>query len=159
MAVRAGSVQTSGERRGVNRLKRRCGTNASPRKDPAHVARTVKITDPARKLEFFARESMICEPKQDYWAIKGDRAVDNEEGNKEMQQTQIISTRDPITGRDIEDLASSPFLVEVDEGNELIIYFESEESRSAYLNLPVERPGTDFRVNLDNPTEDCFDGN
>jgi hypothetical protein len=76
-----------------------------------------------------------------------------------MKQAHMISTRDPITGRDIEDPAGSPFLIEVDEGNELIIYFESDESRSAYLNLPVEHPGTDLNVNLDNPTDDCFDGN
>ncbi len=76
-----------------------------------------------------------------------------------MQQNHMVSTRDPITGRDIEDLAESPFLIEVDEDHELIIYFESEESRSAYLNLPVECPGDDLNVNLDNPTDECFDGN
>ena len=76
-----------------------------------------------------------------------------------MQQTHMVTTRDPITGRDVEDLARSPFLIEVDEGNELTIYFESEETRNAYLNLPVERPGTDLTVNLDNPTDDYCDGN
>ncbi len=76
-----------------------------------------------------------------------------------MQQNHMVSTRDPITGRDIEDLANSPFLIEVDEDHELIIYFESEESRSAYLSLPVEQPGADLKVNLDNPTDECFDGN
>ena len=83
----------------------------------------------------------------------------NNTEDKEMRQNHMVSTRDPITGRDIEDLARSPFLVEVDEGNELIIYFESEESRSAYMNLPVEHHGSDLNVNLDNPTDDCFDGN
>ena len=83
----------------------------------------------------------------------------NHRENMDMQQNHMVSTRDPMTGRDIEDLAGSPFLVEVDEANELIIYFESEESRSAYLNLPVEHPGDDLNVNLDNPTDECFDGN
>ncbi len=77
----------------------------------------------------------------------------------DMRQNHMVSTRDPITGRDVEDLARSPFLVEVDEGNELIIYFESEESRSAYMNTPVEHHGADMKVNLDNPTDECFDGN
>jgi hypothetical protein len=76
-----------------------------------------------------------------------------------MHQNHMISTRDPITGRDIEDLAVSPYLVEVDERNELIIYFESEESRSAYLNLPVQRHGADFKVSLDNSIDEGFDGN
>ncbi len=83
----------------------------------------------------------------------------NHKGNKDMQQSHMVSTRDPMTGHDVEDLGGSPFLVEVDEANELIIYFESEESRSAYMNLPVEHPGADLNVNLDNPTDECFDGN
>jgi hypothetical protein len=66
-----------------------------------------------------------------------------------MKQNHMISTRDPITRRDIEDPAGSPFLIEVDEGNELIIYFGSEESRSAYRDLPVEHPGTDLNVTID----------
>lgn len=85
--------------------------------------------------------------------------MNSENGNKDMLQAQMITTRDPITGRDIEDLAGSPFLVEVDESHELTIYFESEASRSAYLNLHVEHPGADLSVNLDNPTDECFDGN
>jgi len=85
--------------------------------------------------------------------------MNNQNGNKDIMQTQMTTTRDPITGRDIEDLAQSPFLVEVNESNELTIYFESEESRSAYLNLPVEHPGADLSLNLDNPTDECFDGN
>jgi len=84
--------------------------------------------------------------------------VTKDKRNKGMQQTHMVSTRDPITGRDVEGLARSPFLVEVDEHNELTIYFESEEPRSAYMNLPVEHPGADFSVNLDNPTDKCFEG-
>ncbi len=83
----------------------------------------------------------------------------NHREDMDMRQNHMVSTRDPITGRDVDDLAASPFLVEVDEGNELIIYFESEESRSTYMNLPVEHHGADLKVNLDNPTDECFDGN
>jgi hypothetical protein len=31
------------------------------------------------------------------------------------------------------------------------IYFESEETRRAYLDIEVQHPGNDFTVNLDNP--------
>jgi hypothetical protein len=31
------------------------------------------------------------------------------------------------------------------------IYFESEENKQAYLEIAVQNPGKDFKVNLDNP--------
>lgn len=58
----------------------------------------------------------------------------------------MITSIDPITGRDIENLEGHPYIV---DGN-ITIYFESEQTRQAYLDLPIDHP-----VRLpDNPHED-----
>lgn len=62
-----------------------------------------------------------------------------------------VTTTDPITGRDVPNPEQHPFLVEGLGANALKIYFESEETKRAYLEIEVERPGKDFTVNLDNP--------
>ncbi len=62
-----------------------------------------------------------------------------------------ISTMDPITLHDVPDPAHHPFVVEGKGDNALKIYFESEQTRRAYIELEVEHPGNDFKVNLNNP--------
>lgn len=62
-----------------------------------------------------------------------------------------IETTDPITGNTIKDPEGHPFVIEGQGDNALKIYFESEESKKAYLEIEVEHPGEDFSVNLDNP--------
>lgn len=58
----------------------------------------------------------------------------------------MISTIDPISGRDIEDLAGHPYHVDGD----MVMYFESEQTRQEYLDMPLDHP-----VPLpDNPDED-----
>jgi hypothetical protein len=52
-----------------------------------------------------------------------------------------------MTMHDVADPEHHPYVVEGD----LKIYFESEESKQAYMDLQVEHPGKDFQVNLDNP--------
>ena len=68
-----------------------------------------------------------------------------------------IETTDPISRRDVRDLNARPRVVEgkgtVDE---LTIYFESEENKRKYLDIPVEHP-IDHSVNLDNPTDVMID--
>jgi hypothetical protein len=39
----------------------------------------------------------------------------------------------------------------------LRVYFESEENRRAYLDVPVEHPLSELSVNLDNPTDEMID--
>lgn len=67
-----------------------------------------------------------------------------------------IETTDPITGHDIEDLAGKPYVVESGPQDDLVIYFESEASRQAYLDIPVEHP-IEHHLNLDNPTDVMID--
>jgi hypothetical protein len=73
-------------------------------------------------------------------------ARDQAQSRRLHEPNQMITTIDPITGRDIEDLAAKPYVV---DGN-MVIYFESEQTRQAYLDTPMDHP-----VHLpDNPTDE-----
>ena len=51
--------------------------------------------------------------------------------SQSMQDTQhMISTIDPITGRDVGDIEGKPSLVD----GELTMYFESKHTRQAYVD-------------------------
>lgn len=65
------------------------------------------------------------------------------------EPTQMLSYIDPITGREIEDLTGHPYIV---DGN-ITMYFESEETRKAYLDTPIDHP---FHL-VDNPTDEGYD--
>ena len=62
-----------------------------------------------------------------------------------------ISTTDPISGADIKNLDSSPFVIEGEGEGALKIFFENEENKKAYLEIATEHPGEDFTTNLNNP--------
>lgn len=47
-----------------------------------------------------------------------------------------IDTIDPMTGDDIKDISGHPFVV---DGN-LTVYFTSEATRRAYVDLPLDHP-------------------
>lgn len=75
-------------------------------------------------------------------------------GGEEMLHR--VETTDPITRRDVRDPAHSPFFIERGAESELKIYFESEETKRQYLDIPIERP-IEHRLNLDNPTDVMID--
>lgn len=52
--------------------------------------------------------------------------------------TYRIETTDPITGKSLDQLIDMPYVIENDEDNSLIIYFESEQNRELYLQDPTE---------------------
>ena len=52
--------------------------------------------------------------------------------------TYRIETTDPITGKSLNQLMDLPFVIEDDEDDSLIIYFESEQNRDLYLEDPSE---------------------
>ncbi len=71
---------------------------------------------------------------------------DRTQSQRLHQPEQMISTIDPITGRDIDDPEGLPYII---DGN-LVICFESEETRREYLDMPLDHP-----LPLpDNPLED-----
>lgn len=63
-----------------------------------------------------------------------------------------IETTDPITGNTLKNPEGHPFVIEGSGENALKIYFESEESKRAYLEIEVEHPDKDL-PNLDNPSK------
>ena len=52
-----------------------------------------------------------------------------------------VTTRDPITGNDVTDRETAPFVTEGSGENALKIYFESEHSRQEYLKILPRIPG------------------
>ncbi len=44
-----------------------------------------------------------------------------------------IQTTDPITGNTLTQLADMPYVIENDNDDSLVIYFESEQNRDLYL--------------------------
>ncbi len=61
-----------------------------------------------------------------------------------------IETTDPITGNTITNPDGHPFVVEGSGANAPKIYFASEDSRNAHLEIEVEHPDKDL-PNRDNP--------
>jgi len=71
---------------------------------------------------------------------------DQAQSRRLHEPTQMMTTIDPIAGRDIEHRAGQPCIV---DGN-VVMYFESEQTRRAYLDTPLDHP---LRL-PDNPTEE-----
>jgi len=49
-----------------------------------------------------------------------------------------IETTDPITGKSLTQLVNMPYVIENDNDDSLVIYFESEYNRDLYLQNPAE---------------------
>jgi hypothetical protein len=74
---------------------------------------------------------------------------DQEQSRRLHEPESMITTIDPITGRDIPDLSGRPYLVD----GCMVMYFESEDTRQAYLDTPIDHP---FRLQ-DNPHGEGYD--
>ena len=61
---------------------------------------------------------------------------DQDQSHLLHEPTSRVSNTDPMTGHDIEDVMHHPSLV---DGN-LTMYFESDASRKAYQDLPLNHP-------------------
>ena len=53
-------------------------------------------------------------------------------------QMYRIETTDPITGKSLTQLVDMPYVIENDNDDNLVIYFESEHNRDLYLKNPAE---------------------
>lgn len=80
------------------------------------------------------------------WSATDAMQRDKEQSHRLHEPELMISTVDPITGVEIEDLSGRPYIV---DGN-MVIYFESEETRKAFQDMPIDHP---FRLQ-DNPYEE-----
>ena len=74
---------------------------------------------------------------------------DTEQSHRLHEPEQMLTSIDPITGRDIEDLAGHPYLV---DGN-VTMYFETDATRQEYLETPIDHP---FHL-VDNPFDEGID--
>jgi len=70
------------------------------------------------------------------WIATDSMPRDQEQSHRLHEPEYMQSSIDPITGRDIENRANHPHL---DDGI-LTIYFESNETRQAYLDTPFNHP-------------------
>jgi hypothetical protein len=70
------------------------------------------------------------------WIAMDSMPRDQEQSHRLHEPEHLHNSIDPITGRDIENLASHPKL---EDGN-LTVYFESNETRKAYLDTPFDHP-------------------
>lgn len=70
------------------------------------------------------------------WHAANRMPRDQEQSHRLHEPEHMHNSIDPITGRDIENLANHPYL---DDGI-LTIYFESNETRQAYLDTPFDHP-------------------
>jgi len=61
---------------------------------------------------------------------------DREQSSRLHEPGLMISSIDPISGCDIWDVEAHPYIV---DGN-LVIYFESEQTRQAYIDTPMDHP-------------------
>ncbi len=52
--------------------------------------------------------------------------------------TYRIETTDPVTGTSLKQLMDMPFVIESNDNESLVIYFESEETREIYLQNPEQ---------------------
>ena len=51
-----------------------------------------------------------------------------------------VTSTDPISGNDVVDLDSAPYVVEGNGDDALKIYFESEENKASYLEIESKTP-------------------
>ena len=75
-------------------------------------------------------------------------ARDQTQSGRLHEPAQILSSTDPITGREIDDLTGHPYLV---NGN-VTMYFESEATKQEFIDMSADHP-----LHLaDNPTEEGY---
>jgi hypothetical protein len=70
------------------------------------------------------------------WVASDPMLRDQIQSRRLHEPEHRINTIDPMTGNDIEDVTSHPSL---EDGN-LTVYFETEATRKAYRDLPVDHP-------------------
>ena len=70
------------------------------------------------------------------WAGTDALPRDREQSHRLHEPEYLMNTIDPITGADIHDPASHPY---IEDGN-LTIYFESELTQKVYQNTPINHP-------------------
>lgn len=68
------------------------------------------------------------------WIASAPLPRDQTQSHRLHEPEHRINTIDPMTGNDIENVTSHPSL----EDGELTMYFETEDTRKAYLDMPLD---------------------
>ena len=74
---------------------------------------------------------------------------DQTQSGRLHEPAQILSSTDPMTGLEIDDLTGHPYIV---DGN-VTMYFETEATRKEFMEMPIDHP---FHL-VDNPTDEGYD--
>ncbi len=72
-----------------------------------------------------------------------------EQSHRLHEPERRLTDIDPITGNDVGDLAGKPYIVD----DNVVMYFESEETRQVYRDTPIDHP---FHL-IDNPYDEGID--
>ena len=83
------------------------------------------------------------------WVASDPLPRDKIQSHRLHEPVHRINTIDPMTGNDIENVTSHPSLVD----GELTVYFETDGTRKAYLEMPLNHPNR----HLPNPINDDDD--
>ena len=70
------------------------------------------------------------------WVGSDPLARDQTQSHRLHEPEHRINTIDPMTGDDIDDVTHHPSL----EDGDLTVYFESEATRKAYVDMPLDHP-------------------
>ena len=85
------------------------------------------------------------------WVASSALPRDQEQSHRLHEPDHLISTIDPMTGRDIIDVIGHPSFV---DGN-LTIYFESEKTMAEFRQMPLNHP---YEHTLGKPAADMDRG-
>ena len=70
------------------------------------------------------------------WVASSPLPRDREQSHRLHEPDHLISTIDPVTGHDITDVTTHPY---IKDGN-LTVYFESEQTMQKFLETPLNHP-------------------
>lgn len=59
-----------------------------------------------------------------------------------------ISTLDPISMNDVSDIDSAPYVIEGEGSNALKIYFENDENKAVYMQIPLHTSNNTYVSSL-----------
>lgn len=85
------------------------------------------------------------------WVATAPLPRDQEQSHRLHEPDHLISTIDPITGRDIGDVRGHPSLV---DGN-VTIYFENQATKAEFEHTPLNHP---YGHSVGEPSVDCDRG-
>ena len=82
-----------------------------------------------------ARNTPVIKFENLNWIASDPLPRDQTQSHRLHEPEHRINTIDPMTGNDIENVTSHPL-----EDGELTMYFETDDTRRAYIEMPLDHP-------------------